>query len=92
MKRVSPNQPKTPLHSFRCETQLWDAVKAKARENNETIADVLRRSLANYLRVGRCSVCGRDVPGDWDMCTPCETKLKAADEEDYLIREASRTS
>lgn len=92
MTRVSPNQPKTPLHSFRCDDELWNAVKERARDHNETIADVLRRALTNYMKKGRCSVCGREVPGDWDMCTVCEQKLKQADEEDYSLRGASRTS
>lgn len=29
---------------------LWDAAKAKAKENDETISDVLRRSLERYVR------------------------------------------
>ena len=48
LKRV-PNQPKTPLHSFRCDDERWNAAKEKARENDETIADVLRRALDEYL-------------------------------------------
>lgn len=92
MTRVSPNQPKTPLHSFRCDDELWNAVKERAREHDETIADVLRRALANYMKVGRCDACGRNIPADLDMCTVCKVKLAEADVEDYAEREASRTS
>ena len=52
LNRVA-NQPKTPLHSFRCDDELWEAVKVRARENGETIADVLRRALADYMEVTR---------------------------------------
>lgn len=45
-----PNAPKTPLHSFRCPDELWDAAKAAADENGETLADVLRRSLERYVK------------------------------------------
>lgn len=44
-----PNQPKTPLHSFRVATELWDECKQLARENNETIADVLREAIETYI-------------------------------------------
>lgn len=43
-----PNQPRTPLHSFRCDDHLWNTAKTKARSNGETIADVLRRALDTY--------------------------------------------
>lgn len=47
-----PNQPKTPLHSFRCPDELWDAAKAKADEKGEPLADVLRRALSRYVKRG----------------------------------------
>ena len=47
-----PNQPKTPLHSFRVDTKLWNDAKELARENGETIADVLRRALERYVKRG----------------------------------------
>lgn len=52
LRRV-PNQPKTPLHSFRVETELWNAARDLARENDETIADVLRAALEKYVRRGK---------------------------------------
>lgn len=48
-----PNKPKTPLHSFRVDTALWNAARDLARDNGETIADVLRRALERYVRTKR---------------------------------------
>lgn len=45
-----PNQPKTPMHSFRCPDELWDAAKAKADERGETVTDVLRKALERYVK------------------------------------------
>lgn len=47
---VSPNKPKTPLHSFRVTDELWNAAKEKARAEGTTIADVLRDALEKYLK------------------------------------------
>jgi hypothetical protein len=47
--RQVPNQPKTPLHSFRVDTDLWNAARDKARAEGTTIAEVLRAALANYV-------------------------------------------
>lgn len=47
---MAPNQPKTPLHSFRVDTDLWNAAKVKAREEGTTIANVLRAALVRYVR------------------------------------------
>lgn len=47
---VSPNKPKTPLHSFRVADELWNAAKEKARAEGTTIADVLRDALEKYLK------------------------------------------
>lgn len=44
-----PNQPKTPLHSFRVDDELWEQVLRAARANGQTIADVLRAALRDYL-------------------------------------------
>lgn len=43
-----PNQPKTPLRSFRCPDDLWDRAKAKAASNDETVTDALVRALEDY--------------------------------------------
>lgn len=45
---VSPNQPKTPLHSLRAPNDLWQRVKAKAKGRGETVTDVLIRALVAY--------------------------------------------
>lgn len=45
-----PNKPKTPLHSFRVETELWNAAKRRADERGETLADALRKFLRRYTR------------------------------------------
>lgn len=44
-----PNQPKTPLRAFRAPDELWQAAKAVADERNETLSDVLRRALEQYV-------------------------------------------
>lgn len=46
---VSPNAPKTPMHSFRVNHELWRAAKAKAAERGETLTDVLREALEEYV-------------------------------------------
>lgn len=46
---MSPNKPKTPLHSFRVETELWNAARDKAKAEGTTIADVLRSALKRYV-------------------------------------------
>lgn len=45
-----PNQPKTPMHSFRVDDDLWRAAQAAAEVNGETVTDVLKRSLQSYVR------------------------------------------
>lgn len=47
---MAPNQPKTPLHSFRVSTELWNAAKEKARAEGTTIAEVLRKALERYVK------------------------------------------
>lgn len=44
-----PNQPKTPHHSFRVDDDLWEAAKARAAERGETVAEVLRAFLREYV-------------------------------------------
>lgn len=45
-----PNKPKTPLHSFRVDDELWEAAKKRAEERDETLADALRKFLRRYTR------------------------------------------
>ena len=47
---VSPNKPKTPLHSFRCPDELWDAAKAKADERGEVWGEELRKMVERYVK------------------------------------------
>lgn len=44
-----PNQPKTPLRSVRIPDEEWDPAKERAQENGETMTDVIRRSLREYI-------------------------------------------
>jgi hypothetical protein len=37
------------LHSFRVSDEIWNAAKERAQERGETLAEVLRDSLARYL-------------------------------------------
>ena len=46
-----PNQPKTPMHSFRCPDDLWQAAKAASEElGNTTITAELQRALRNLVK------------------------------------------
>lgn len=45
---VAPNSPKTPLHSFRVDTDLWLAAKAKAEAEGRNLSEVLRDLLWAY--------------------------------------------
>lgn len=49
VRRV-PNQPRTPMHSFRVSHELWTAAKAKADERGEALSDVLRAALERYVK------------------------------------------
>jgi hypothetical protein len=46
---VSPNAPKTPIQSFRCDAELWRAAQVKARENGTNLGAVLRAYLKRYV-------------------------------------------
>lgn len=49
MARV-PNQPKTPLKSFRIPEALYLAAQAKAAERGESVSEVVRRALERYVK------------------------------------------
>ena len=49
MTAVAPNQPKTPIRCFRIPTELYVAAQERAKENGETLTDVVRRALAAYI-------------------------------------------
>ena len=44
-----PNKPKTPLHSFRVDTDLWKAAQLKARGEGTSLGAVLRAYLKRYV-------------------------------------------
>jgi antitoxin component of RelBE/YafQ-DinJ toxin-antitoxin module len=45
-----PNAPKTPSRNVRISDDLWRAAQAKATELGETVSDVVRRALDEYVR------------------------------------------
>lgn len=42
--------PKTPLRNIRIDDELWDAAKATAEKNGETVTQVIRRALSAYVK------------------------------------------
>ena len=59
-----PNQPKTPMHSFRCDDELWEAGKAAAARQGTTLAAVLRDAIRELVEAdpqtdGPCPNCGK---------------------------------
>jgi hypothetical protein len=44
-----PNQPKTPIRTFRVADDLWDEVKALAAANDTTVSEVVRDALTLYV-------------------------------------------
>lgn len=49
IRRV-PNQPKTPVRTFRIPDDLWNAAQAKAADRGETVSDVVRKALERYVK------------------------------------------
>jgi hypothetical protein len=45
-----PNQPATPKRGVRVADDLWHAAKRAAKDRGETITDVIRRALEEYVR------------------------------------------
>ena len=45
-----PNQPKTPLRSFRIPTDLYERAQARAAERGETLSQAVRKFLERYVR------------------------------------------
>lgn len=50
MLRGVPNQPKTPLRSFRIPDELWEAAKSKAAARGEDLSTVVRAALRRYVK------------------------------------------
>ena len=46
---MSPNRPGTPTTTFRLDPDLLAAAKAKATTRGETLTDVVRRALREYV-------------------------------------------
>lgn len=44
-----PNQPKTPVRTFRLSKDLWDRFTAAAKREGITASDLLRRLVEEYL-------------------------------------------
>jgi predicted DNA-binding protein len=49
LARVGPNQPKTPVRTFRVDDQRWDRVKAEAARLGVTASDLLREMIDERL-------------------------------------------
>lgn len=45
-----PNQPKTPMKSFRISEDLYRAALSKAEEEGKTLSDVVREALEKYIQ------------------------------------------
>lgn len=48
-----PNQPKTPLHSFRISDAEWKAAQATAAARGENFSEELRKMVRRYARKQR---------------------------------------
>ncbi len=45
-----PDQPKTPLRSFRIPDEVYKAAQEKAAAKGESVSDVVRRALQRYAK------------------------------------------
>lgn len=48
---TAPNGKRTPARGIRVPDREWEAAKAKAAANGETLTDVIRRALRRYARI-----------------------------------------
>jgi len=44
-----PNQPKTPHRTVRVAPELWDAARSVAAFRGDTLSDIVRRALEQYI-------------------------------------------
>ena len=44
-----PNQPKTEARTVRISDDLWAAVRTRASKHGESVSDVVRRKLTEYV-------------------------------------------
>jgi hypothetical protein len=47
---VEQSSPDLPRRSFRVEDELWDAAMAKAKSEDLTLSQVIRRGLTEYVK------------------------------------------
>lgn len=47
--KLTPDAPRTPHRTFRIDDELYRAAKERAAENGETLTDVVRRALTEYV-------------------------------------------
>jgi hypothetical protein len=45
-----PNQPKTPQRTVRVPDKVWHDAKTTAETQGETLSDVIRRALEQYIK------------------------------------------
>ena len=45
-----PNAPKTPSRNVRVPDHLWDAAMSKALDRDESLSEVIRRALEEYVK------------------------------------------
>lgn len=45
-----PNQPKTPQRAIRVPDELWKSALAIAKERGESLSEVIRDALAEYVK------------------------------------------
>ena len=45
-----PNQPKTRLRAVRIDDGLWQQARERAAERGESVSQVIRRALEQYVR------------------------------------------
>ena len=50
---VMPNKPKTTLRNVRVDDELWNAALATAQGRGETVSEVVRAALAQYVKKNR---------------------------------------
>lgn len=50
MGAMSPQPPKKPVHSFRVEDTIWNDAVALATARQESLSDVLRKALQQYIK------------------------------------------
>ncbi|SDZ16116.1 hypothetical protein SAMN05216554_2706 [Herbiconiux ginsengi] len=46
---VMPNQPKTPMKSFRISEDLYRSALSKAKSEGKSLTDVVREALEHYI-------------------------------------------